>query len=329
MRRYRLNMALLLLAFGALSAGTVILFLKGLWAQGCLLFIAVAFAVWGIWNLQTKLVGMMSAFVNSLEMNDATVRIDAGGDPDLRRMSEAMNRIAELYSESVLNLETRKMYYDRILRIMTHEMRNGITPLIAIASDMERRPESYQGESLREAAALLYDQVKGIKHFLDSYYSLTHLPEPRLETVKAGLYFEGVRKLIGSELAVRNMNEDTVRYTIPEDMPLSIDAGLMNQVLLNLLRNAFDAVAGKEDGRVDVIMTVSETHPYLTITDNGTGMSDEVLENLFQPFYTTKEGGSGVGLTLCRQIVRKHGGELGIRSRQDKGTTVTIILKSA
>lgn len=319
-------MALLLLALGLLTAGATALFIKGLWAQGCLAVIAVAVSLWGIWNLQTKLVRMMSIFVSSLEMNDPTVRIDLGGDSELRRMSEAMNRIAELYSDSILNLETRKMYYDRILRIMTHEMRNGITPLIAITSDMQSHPERYTGDSLKEAVSLLDGQVKGIKHFLDSYYSLTHLPEPKIEEITAGAYFEGVKKLVSSELSVRNMDRETVRYTIPEDMPLHIDTGLMNQVILNLLRNALDAVAEKEEGRVEVIMSVSETHPYLTITDNGTGMAPEVMSNLFQPFYTTKEGGSGVGLSLSRQIVRKHGGDLRVQSQPGKGTTVIITL---
>lgn len=319
-------MALLLLALGLLTAGATALFIKGLWAQGCLAVIAVAVSLWGIWNLQTKLVRMMSIFVSSLEMNDPTVRIDLGGDSELRRMSEAMNRIAELYRESILNLETRKMYYDRILRIMTHEMRNGITPLIAITSDMQSHPERYTGDSLKEAVSLLDGQVKGIKHFLDSYYSLTHLPEPKIEEITAGAYFEGVKKLVSSELSVRNMDRETVRYTIPEDMPLHIDTGLMNQVILNLLRNALDAVAEKEEGRVEVIMSVSETHPYLTITDNGTGMAPEVMSNLFQPFYTTKEGGSGVGLSLSRQIVRKHGGDLRVQSQPGKGTTVIITL---
>ena len=109
-------------------------------------------------------------------------------------------------------------------------------------------------------------------------------------------------------------------------MMLSIDPALMNQVMLNLLRNALDAVASTPNPRVEVVISVSDTHPYLTVSDNGEGIPEKVMDNLFQPFYTSKPGGSGVGLSICRQIVRRHGGELTIRSRVGKGTDAVITL---
>lgn len=100
----------------------------------------------------------------------------------------------------------------------------------------------------------------------------------------------------------------------------------MNQVMLNLLRNALDAIAEKDDGKIEVVATLSDMHPYLTITDNGGGITPEILTNIFQPFFTTKDGGSGIGLCLSRQIVRRHGGDLSINSQPGKATVVMITL---
>ena len=321
-----MNIMLLLVAVVVATAVAAMLLVKGMWAQGVLIMLLTVAALFGIWHLQTRLIRTMSGFVSSLELNDTTMRIDTGGDGELRRMSDAMNRISELYRRNLQELETRKLYYDRILRIMTHEMRNGITPLVAMTADMMEHPESYPRETIKEIARLMNGQVEGIRRFLDSYYTLTHLPEPEITTVKARDYFRNLRLMAEAELQNRGLAINTVQYVVPEDMMLSIDPALMNQVMLNLLRNALDAVATIPNPRVEVVMSVSDTHPYLTVSDNGEGISEKVMENLFQPFYTTKEDGSGVGLSICRQIVRRHGGELTIRSRVGKGTDAVITL---
>ena len=326
MRHFRLNIILLLVGVVVTTGVAALLFVKGMWAQGILMMLLTVAALFGIWHLQTRLIRTMSGFVSSLEVNDTTMRIDTGGDRELIRMTNAMNRISELYRRNLQELETRKLYYDRILRIMTHEMRNGITPLAAMTADMMEHPESYPRDTIKEIAQLMNGQVEGVRRFLDSYYTLTHLPEPELITVKAGDYFRNLRLMAEAELQSRGLAINTVQYVVPEDMMLSIDPALMNQVILNLLRNALDAVASTPNPRVEVVISVSDTHPYLTVSDNGEGIPEKVMDNLFQPFYTTKPGGSGVGLSICRQIVRRHGGELTIRSRVGKGTDAVITL---
>ena len=325
MKRFRLNIALLLALIIISVIGATILFLNGLWAQGSLGFIVTALCIFALWHLQSRLIGTMSAFVNALEMNDTTTRIILGGDYELQKMSESMNRISDIYSENMRELQTRKLYYDRVLRIMTHEMRNGITPILAIANDMVAKPERYQGNKFSEATQVLLLQAEGIHRFLDSYYKLTHLPDPKIETIKAGDYFKSLRCLFKAELDNRNMPEELVSYTVPEDMSLNIDTSLMNQVMVNLLRNALDALP-PEGGKIEIILTVSDSKPFLTIKDNGKGMTQDTINNLFQPFYTTKPQGSGVGLSICRQIIHKHGGDIRLQSQDGKGTSVFITL---
>lgn len=325
MKRFRLNIALLLAGIIISTAIATYLFVYGWWPQGCLVLIAVISCLATLLYLQSKLIGMMSAFVKALEMNDTTMRVDADGDSELKAMSDSMNRISELYRENMRELQTRKLYYDRVLKVMTHEMRNGITPIAAIALDMVTHPERYQGKALAEATDLLHTQAEGMKRFLDSYYSLTHLPEPKLEEITAGDYFRTLKKIFKSELDRRRLPEDTVTYTVPEEMDLKIDTSLMNQAMQNLFRNALDALP-PEGGSVDVVLSVSDSRPYLTVTDNGCGISRNMMDNLFTPFFTTKPQGSGVGLAICRQIITLHGGEIRIQSQESKGCRVIISL---
>lgn len=325
MRRFRLNIAFLIAGIVISATLATWLFANGCWPQACFILIAMLSCIFTLWHLQSRLISTMSAFMKALEMQDTTTRIILGGDQELQSMAESMNRISYLYSENMRELQTRKHYYDRVLRIITHEMRNGITPIIAITADMEAKPERYQGSKLSEASYLIHSQAEGIHRFLESYYKLTHIPEPKLENVKAGEYFHTLKQLFKAEIDQRQLPEETISYTIPEDMLLNIDPFLMNQVLVNLLRNALDALPAK-DGKVEIILTISDSKPYLTIKDNGTGMSQDAMNNLFQPFYTTKKEGNGVGLSISRQIIQKQGGEICIQSQPAKGTTILITL---
>lgn len=325
MNRFRINTALLLVVLIICTATATYLFVAGWWPQGCLLLIAAATCIAILSHLQSKLIGTMSAFVKALEMNDTTMRVEAGGDRELQAMSESMNRISELYHENVRSLQTSKLYYDRVLKIMTHEMRNGITPIVAISADMQTHPERYQGKAFSEATGLLHSQAEGIRRFLDSYYNLTHLPKPKLEAVRAGDYFQSLKKIYNAELDRRGLPESLVSYTVPEDMILNIDSSLMNQVMVNLLRNALDALPA-DGGNISVVLSISDSRPYMTVTDNGCGVTQEVFDSLFTPFFTTKPNGSGVGLAICRQIIRLHGGDIRVQSHPDKGTAIAITL---
>ena len=99
----------------------------------------------------------------------------------------------------------------------------------------------------------------------------------------------------------------------------------MQLLLSNLLRNAMQAIEGYNDGKIVVHASISDKKPFITITDNGCGIAPERLKDIFLPFYTTKEKGSGIGLSLCRQIMLLHGGELTVESNPQKRITTFII----
>lgn len=312
MKRFRLNFCLLIVAVMGFAAVTAIMFRDGRWAEGCLTVLALAVCVAGLFSLIRKLVNVMSTFVSAMEANDTTMGFDFGrDDPAFRRMTASMNRIVELYRTNSVQLETSKLYYDRILKIMTHEMRNAVTPIIALASDMSSHQERYGEAERREALEIIREQSEGIRHFLDSYYTLTHLPAPKTEETDATAFFSKIRNIATIEAANRNLDPGICRMTVARGMTLNIDPALMSQALVNLIRNALDAVAERENPQVDIkVSSGADGRPYIVISDNGAGIPPEVADNLFQPFFTTKPGGSGVGLCLSRQIVRRHGGDI-------------------
>lgn len=288
------------------------MFSRGLWAQAILSIIAAIIFIALLLSLITRLSSVISDFLKGLLARDTTLRFDiARRDPILRDLSEDMNAVAVIYHQSNSQLETSKLYYDRILKIMTHEMRNYVSPMLSLTSDVKSHPDRYSTiESLHEIIDLINSQSFGIRRFLDSYYRLTHLPPLRVENIQADKFITRLIPLVAGEIKSRNLPEPVCTYEVPQNMTMAVDITLMTQVMLNLIRNSLDAVMTAETPAVSIKVSISEGNPYITVTDNGTGISPKIMDNLFQPFYTTKPSGAGIGLALSRQIIRCHNGDL-------------------
>lgn len=326
MTRFRLNFILCIAGLVLFTALATLCFADDRYALAILTLIPAVISVILLWLLVRRVIRSMSDFMDALDMNDTTIRFAESHDPDINRMSNTMRRIMAVYSSSRMELETRKLYYDRILRIMTHEMRNAITPIVSLSADMKRNPDRYKGENLNEAVSLISDESQSIRRFLDSYYELTHLPKPQIETIDVMEFFTGIRKAFAIYLTDNGLDPDIMDYTIPVDMRLRADRDLLGRLVTNVLRNAVQAVAGVSEPHIHVDVSVSEGHPYISIKDNGCGIPAEIMPNLFQPFFTTKPGGSGIGLCLSRQIARLHGGDFTISSTPGHGTKAIITL---
>lgn len=326
MNRFRLNFILCIAGTVLFTAFATLCFAYGRHALGILSLIPLVISIILLWRLVRRVIRSMSDFMDALDMNDTTIRFAESHDPDINRMSHTMRRIMAVYSSSRLELETRKLYYDRILRIMTHEMRNAITPIVSLSADMTHNPDRYKGENLNEALSLISDESQSIRRFLDSYYELTHLPKPQIETIDVMEFFTGIRKAFAIYLTDNGLDPDIMDYTIPVDMRLRADRDLLGRLVTNVLRNAVQAVAGVPEPHIHVDVSVSEGRPYISIEDNGCGIPAEMMPNLFQPFFTTKPDGSGIGLCLSRQIARLHGGDFTISSTPGHGTKAVITL---
>lgn len=325
MRRFRLNIFLFSVSGIGSASMSGYLFGVGKIAWGIASLLLSCLCIIMLISLMRKAMRTTSAFVSALENNDRTMRFETESDDrELKEMSSSMNRIMTIYHGNRMELETRKLYYDRILRIMTHEMRNSITPVIALSNDYVGNPGKYSQKLLVETMAVIGKQSESIKKFLDSYYNLTHLPNPQKVDTNVVEFCNHLRTLTTLEEQRRGFENVVCHYSVPVDMKISVDPDLMTRAVMNLIRNSLDAVASVTNPRVDISVSISDGVPFITVKDNGPGLSDTVRNNLFQPFITTKQGGSGIGLSLSRQIARLHNGDLTISSSNNAGTTATI-----
>lgn len=327
MRLFRLNIFLSLILMTVSAIFSLKMYEMGKWAQGTLLLIAAgSFLLWHL-RLIRDLIRVISMFMKAIETDDMTIRFNIGeDDKELRKISGQMNQIISLHRKNVLEVQTAKLYYDRILRVMTHEMGNAITPVIAISSDIEKHPDKYDPESIKEAMQMISSQGAGIKRFLDSYYNLTHIGNPVKKKIAAADFLKKIRQLAVIESAKRNLREDLVSFSEAKGMELEIDEQMMTQVLVNLLRNSIDAVESTVNPEITVSVFLSEGSTSITVSDNGCGIDPQMNDYLFQPFMSSKPGGTGVGLALSRQIVRKHGGELTLTNRVPHGAEARITI---
>ena len=255
-------------------------------------------------------------FLLSIQCGEHMIRLPKAKDRMLREMHDNMNRILAHYHENERAIETKKIYYDRLLRIMTHEIRNTVTPIITLSDYYATSDELIEQAEIKEGMTIINRQSKNIKRFLDSYHTLTHLPPPTPTEISVPMLFGEMHKLFEKEFPA-------VKFTAHcPDIEIVADASEIRIVLSNLLRNAMQSAAGYPDGSVELRATLCEGSPLITVTDNGDGIPANRIEEIFLPFYSTKEHGNGIGLCLSRQIMRLHGGELLAESYPEKRHTL-------
>ena len=271
-----------------------------------------------VWMVIYLIPNQITFFVKSLLNKNYNMNYPSVKDTKLDEMYEGMNLITRLYQDSVADLEYKQHYYDRLIRIMTHELRNSITPVISLSSDMLKRPECYSPEELHEGMEVIHDQCVSVKAFLDSYRQLAHLPAPIKQEVEVEKLFAQLQKLF---------THPSLHFTWGNGMKVTADADQLTLVLTNLIKNAREATEGLPDARIHIVASEADGSPYISVSDNGPGIPEEMAEEVFLPFYTTKQSGTGIGLCLSRQIMRLHGGDLKLNKHQGRGATFMVMLK--
>lgn len=275
--------------------------------------------VQGIIKLIHHPIRQVKMFLLSIRCNERMIRMPLVKDRMLQEMYENMNEILTHYHENERTIETKKIYYDRILRIMTHEIRNTVTPIITLSDHYANSTFPIEETEVKEGMAIINNQSKNIKRFLDSYHTLTHLPPPSPVKIL-------IPELFGETFKLFEKESENVKLSIHyPDIEICADPSLIRVVLNNLLRNAIQSAMAHKDGRVELRATLCENCPQITVTDNGDGIPENRIEDIFSPFYSTKERGNGIGLCLSRQIMMLHGGELTVESNPKNRLTIFTI----
>jgi two-component system nitrogen regulation sensor histidine kinase NtrY len=228
--------------------------------------------------------------------------------------------------------------WQKLIRVLTHEIMNSITPIASITQSLNTiikdvrqkysNPISDDGraeavEEIEMAVDTIHKRSVGLIHFVESYRDLTRIPSPNYSIFPIKELFDHLKGLMKEDLC--NQRIECVASVVPEYLELSADEQLIEQVLINLIKNAVHATEKTKNPRIEM-KAFLDLHGKIIIqlVDNGQGILPEVLDKIFVPFFSTKPKGSGIGLSLSRQILRLHGGTLTARSVPDVETVFTM-----
>ncbi len=232
-------------------------------------------------------------------------------------------------------LEEKEMdAWQKLIRILTHEIMNSVTPLSSLAATVEENLidnveddvpiEKEELEDIYLAVKTIKKRSEGLIHFVSDFRNLTRLPEPKVQEEDMQDVIQHILLLLSKEIEENHI--DISLNIKPQGLKFNVDKEQIDQVLINILQNAIHAMNENSGERFLLINCFINAYdrPTLTIRDNGSGIDEEALSKIFIPFFTTKKQGSGIGLSLSKQIMRKHGGAISVRSVIDEGTEFTL-----
>lgn len=217
--------------------------------------------------------------------------------------------------------------WQKLVRVLTHEIMNSIAPIISLSDTLSERAlnggvnEKDYGIML-QGMQTIHRRSRGLLEFVENYRKLSRLSSPVLAPVRVGDLLDDIKKLFLSK------NISYIYKVENEDRMLMIDRSQMEQVLINLLKNAGEACSEQPapEVLVETRFQAEKRLFSLMVSDNGNGILPEVLDKIFIPFFTTKPTGSGIGLSLCKQIMTLHGGSIRANSEVGKGSCFTLRL---
>jgi len=223
--------------------------------------------------------------------------------------------------------------WQKLFSVLTHEIMNSVTPISSLSSSLNeklKRDLREKGSAeektinlLSEGLEAVTDRSKGLLSFTEAFRKLSKIPQPTLASVDLALMLERIKVLFTDVLESTSI---IFTYHISaETATIFVDPQQFEQLFINLVKNAAESIDSQKKGEIKVEATRNvDGKTLIQIVDNGKGMSPEIVEKAFIPFFITKDKGSGIGLSLCRQIVRMHGGTIDIKSKPGEGTSVII-----
>jgi nitrogen fixation/metabolism regulation signal transduction histidine kinase len=256
--------------------------------------------------LQTNIRGLPV----ELRVSVAEIRMDA--------------RTERLYSIENLSGELsarESSAWRNLIRVLTHEIMNTLTPVTSLAETTVSMLDDPRAiDDIREAITTIGRRSSGLIGFVSKYRELLQIPDPHLESLAVREVFDGAVTLLAEALA----DIEVVVDVVPDSLTLEADRQLLDQVILNLVKNAIEALETAESPRIRLEGRLDLGRTILRVSDNGPGIPEDARDQIFIPFFTTKRSGSGIGLSLSRQIMTAHGGDIAMQSGAD-GTTVSLV----
>jgi two-component system NtrC family sensor kinase len=280
-------------------------------------------------------IGELIAGVQQLSSGDFSRRVDVRGEGEVALLAGEFNKMAERLASREERLKSQEQALVRSERLaaigrmssqITHEVRN---PLNSLSLNVEMLEEEIgEGREAKELLKAIASEIDRLNDITEGYLSFARLPKPKLSREQINGVVEGLLRFLKEEAegaGVRVSSE--LGGGIPEVLA---DENQLRQALLNVVRNALEAIRGNgKGGNLKVATHASDGWVELTLADDGPGIAQKDLSRIFDPFYSTKAEGTGLGLPLTQQIIEEHGGTIACASEPGKGTTFTIRLPAA
>jgi nitrogen fixation/metabolism regulation signal transduction histidine kinase len=288
---------------------------------------------------------------------DEIMKIDEGG--------KALVEIGDEYENKQLSLEVIELHvldspylvitfqdirseieqkeieaWHNVIRILAHEMLNSFTPVSSLASTIKELTEDENNtakkvkhlddediKDINTAAATIKKRSDGLLVFVKDYRTISNVPVPRTTKINVKEFLKEIKVLM--ESVVSEQAVELILGAIPSNATINADRKLIEQILINLINNSCAALNGCKDPVIELATTVSPENTVITVHDNGAGIEDKILNQIFIPFFTTKKSGSGIGLSLSKNIMKKHGGNLIVQSVPGEYTIFSLLFKNA
>mgnify|MGYP001627432422 CR=1 FL=1 len=227
--------------------------------------------------------------------------------------------------------------WQRLIRVLTHEIMNSITPISSLTSTIQEMitdPETGESrlqqldsediESISAAVTTIGSRSRGLLNFVEVYRNLTRIPKPNFRYFPVKELFVRASELLRPKL--ENHNIQCKWQVFPDDLMVLADPDLVDQVIINLMLNAIDAVKMRENPHISIVASQNVNNRItIDIADNGNGIKPDLMDKIFMPFFTSKKEGSGIGLSLSRQIMQMHKGAISVKSKPEEGTIFTLM----
>lgn len=219
--------------------------------------------------------------------------------------------------------------WQKIIRVLTHEIMNAVSPMLSLSKSLQQKIKRGEGEDwgkVSDGLKLIESTGKGLLEFVEEYRRLSLLPPPKKKKFQLKAALERILLMFEDEAG-----EKRVHLSLSMDDPfaeIKADPQQFEMIMINLVRNSMDAfVVGKKNNSIEIQSQKMDTRIQVLVKDNGQGIAEELLDQVFVPFFSTKEQGSGIGLSLARQIMNNHEGSIHLESEQGLGTEITLIFK--
>lgn len=227
--------------------------------------------------------------------------------------------------------------WQKLTRVLSHEIMNSISPLTSLAKTIVRyfRQNNQKPKDISELNSkiinktidglkIIEERGEGLLNFVADYRSYASLPEPVYEIFSLSYVFDNIHKLHSRILQMENIL--LVKDIYPEELKIRADKKFLDQILINLINNSISGLKNREEDRIIKLKAFvgSTNNIVLQVIDNGEGIGEELKDKIFIPFFTTREKGSGIGLSLCRQIMHLHGGSITVVSRPGVETSFSL-----